>query len=62
MTAFLIIAVIAIVLVVRWLAPSVDPRSGPASEKSPLDILRERFARGEIDQAEFDDRRQALGG
>lgn len=33
--------------------PPVDPA---------LQILRERFARGEIAQAEFDERRRALGG
>ncbi len=27
-----------------------------------LDILRERFARGEIDRAEFDERRRVLEG
>jgi putative membrane protein len=29
--------------------------------KGPLDILRERFARGEIDTTEFEERRRALG-
>lgn len=30
-------------------------------ERTPLDILRERFARGEIDKEEFDQRRRVLG-
>ena len=33
-------------------------RTRPAGKA--LDILRERFARGEIDQAEFDERRRVL--
>ena len=38
---------------------------GPAQGSKPkaaLEILKERFARGEIDQDEFDDRRRALQG
>jgi putative membrane protein len=56
--------VIAIaVLLVRWLG---GPWHGPASHQSPtgrapLDILKERFARGEIDKEEFEERRRMLG-
>jgi putative membrane protein len=32
-----------------------------ALSRTPLDILKERFARGEIDKAEYEDRRRVLG-
>ena len=38
-----------------------DAGRAPAADGA-LDILRERFARGEIDRAEFDERRRVLEG
>jgi putative membrane protein len=29
--------------------------------RTPLDILKERFARGEIDKEEYEERRRTLG-
>jgi putative membrane protein len=62
MIAFIAVAVIVVVLLVRWLG---GPRHGGApyapSGKTPLDILKERFARGEIDKQEFEERRRVLG-
>lgn len=55
--------ILLVVLLVRWLAApgrGAAPQPGPAG-KSALDILKERFARGEIDTAEFEERRRALG-
>lgn len=49
-----------VVLIFRWLGAS-GPGSKPAApEKTPLDVLKHRFARGEIDQKEFEERRRAL--
>ncbi len=36
-------------------------RSASKPTSSALEILRERFARGEIDQAEFEERKRVLG-
>jgi putative membrane protein len=50
-----------IVLVVVYLLRTFGPNSlTPAKPTSPLDILKERFARGEIDRAEYESRRNVL--
>lgn len=53
----LTIAVIAVVVVlaVRWLGSVGQPAAN-----SPLDILKERFARGEINREEYEERRKVL--
>lgn len=49
------------IYLVRALWPESRTGVGPASERdAAMEALRERFARGEIDQDEFDRRRQAL--
>lgn len=54
--------IVVVVLAVRWLgAGSSHSAAPPASPKTPLDILKERFARGEIDKEEFEERRRTLG-
>jgi putative membrane protein len=54
-----------IVLAVRWL---IGAQQGPTlgtwapPTQTPIDILKERFARGEIDKDEFEERRRVLEG
>jgi putative membrane protein len=62
MLLFLGVLVVAIVLLVRWLSGSGHQPLGPGPGAGrPLDILKERLARGEIDVAEYEQRKRALG-
>ena len=63
MILFLAIVVGVVVLLVRWLGGSEHSLFGPTGQTSrtALDILKERLARGEIDVAEFEERKRALG-
>lgn len=52
------------VLLVRWLAgpwQGAQPPHHMRSGHRHLNILKERYARGEIDKEEFEERRRALG-
>ena len=58
----MIALVILIVFLVRWLVESERGSTSPGSPlQTPLDILKERFAKGEIDKDEFEERRRVLG-
>jgi putative membrane protein len=58
---FLGVLIALVVLLVRWLSASGSTGGGIIAAKTPLDILRERFARGEIDKDEFEERKRILG-
>ena len=47
------------VLAFRWFGDK-HGYAGHGPLRSPLDVLKERFARGEIDKAEYEERRRTL--
>ncbi len=59
MIVFLAGVILLVVLMVRWLG---GPSTGAPGErrKTPLEILQERFARGEIDKDEYEERKRRL--
>jgi putative membrane protein len=63
MILILIAAIAAVVLLVRYLSGDLRGTAlqiqGDA-KPGPLDILRERFAKGEINKDEFEERRRVL--
>jgi len=61
MIIFFAAIVVVVVLVVRWLGGAGHGTAHHPPPKTPLDILKERFARGEIDKEEFEERRRVLG-
>ena len=53
-----VLLVVLIVVLIRWLN---DGRESPGVRlRTPREILDERFAKGEIDREEYDERRKAL--
>ncbi len=61
MIVVIAVVVVVVVLAVRWIGGSGHGAvAHPPSGKTPLDILKERFARGEIDKEEFEERKRLL--
>ena len=61
MLVFVAVVIVVVVLAIRWFGgaghgATADPRSG----KTPIDILETRYARGEIDKDELEERRRVL--
>ena len=50
----------AIVVLIRGFGASSRSDAARLPQKTALDILRERYARGEIDKAEFEEKRRDL--
>ena len=56
----LVAVIAAIVFLIQWLGGGSLHGAQKPTGPAPLDILKARFARGEIDQKEFESRRKVL--
>lgn len=59
MILFWVLVIVGIVSLVRWLSQA-SSKAGSAASTHPLEILRERYARGEINHDEFEQKRRDL--
>ncbi|HSQ82688.1 MAG TPA: SHOCT domain-containing protein [Casimicrobiaceae bacterium] len=56
-----VLIILGIVLLAKWLFRRPQGGGGHAPGNRALEILRERYARGEIDKKEFEERKRDLG-
>ena len=58
---FWIAIIVGIVFLIRWLILSTrNGTKGPNREDSAIEILRKRYAQGEIDKEEFEEKKKDL--
>ena len=60
MVGFWVLVIAGVVLVAKWIAGASD-RSGPAPGTA-LEVLKKRYAKGEIGREEFDQKKRDLEG
>ena len=61
MFAFLIAVIMGLIFLIRWLAITMRTGGQSArSEDSALEILKRRYARGEINKEEFEEKKKDL--
>jgi putative membrane protein len=53
------LVILGIVALIRWLMTQSSP-SRSSRDKSPLEIVQERYARGEIDREEYEQKMRDL--
>ena len=61
MIVFWIVIIAAVIVFIRWLIAAERSRHPLAGGgESPLDILKKRYARGEINKEEFEEKKKDL--
>ena len=62
MIVFWGLIIVALVFLIKWLAGATRGGSQPSGsgKSNALDILKERYARGEIDKTEFEEKKKDL--
>jgi putative membrane protein len=60
MAAFWILILIGTLFVLKWIFVDQGKQSGPQVGESAIEILKKRYARGEINKEEFEERKKDL--
>lgn len=60
MMAFWIAVIVGIIFLIRWVVLSTDRRRETRGEDSALEILKQRYAKGEINKEEFTEKKKDL--
>jgi putative membrane protein len=61
MLVFWILILVGLVFVIRWLVQATSKKGDSGQHGSrAMEILKERYARGEIDKAQFEDMKRDL--
>jgi len=60
MWLFWILLIVAIVLAMKFVSGNSGGSSGAGDDESPMSILKKRYARGEIDEEEYNRRAREL--
>lgn len=58
---FWILAIVGMVFLIKWLIHMSKGHSEAQSGSRAIEILKERYARGEIDKQEFEEKKKDLG-
>lgn len=57
-----IIVIVCIIFMFRWLSAQSGGGQAPRTGETPMEILKKRYARGEIDKKEFEEKKRDLEG
>lgn len=57
---FLTLSIVAAVLILRNFGISKDGSGSPSTQQNAITILKERLANGDIDEAEFEERKRLI--
>lgn len=60
MILFWVLIVVGIIALVKWMSASSGAARQSSGDGKALDILKERYARGDIDEQEFQKRKRDL--